>query len=108
MKFLRYLSKFIGSLILLALIIVAVTFAISNRTMVTFNLWPLPIEAPLPLGATILAALALGLIAGTGFMAFSRWNYRRQARNSERHVATLEKIADDSVTGPDSRRALGK
>jgi uncharacterized membrane protein YciS (DUF1049 family) len=98
MKFLRYLKKFIGSLILLALIVAAVTFAVSNRSVVTFSLWPLPIEPSMQLGATVLAAFAIGLIAGTGIMAVSRMKSRRQARSSERRVASLEKVAQESST----------
>ena len=115
MKILRYLRKFIGSLILLALVVVAVTFAVSNRTVVTFDLWPLE-NASLQLGATVLAAFALGLIAGTGLMTASRFNSRRLARSSERRVASLEKVAHDASTAlpmpaaaapePGPRRAL--
>ena len=72
MRFLRYLKKFIGSLVLLILVVAAVTFAVSNRAMVTVNLWPLEIEPSMQLGATVLAAFAIGLIAGTGIMAASR------------------------------------
>ncbi|MDC0033814.1 LapA family protein [Alphaproteobacteria bacterium] len=98
MNFLNYLSKSFWSLLLLLLVIAAVTFAISNRTMVTFSLWPLEIEVTLPLGATVLASLALGLIAGTGIMAISRWKIRREALNSKRRVALLEKTVIDSTT----------
>ena len=98
MRILRYLRKFIGSLILLILIVVAVTFAVSNRVMVTVNLWPLPIEPSLQLGATVLAAFAIGLIAGTGIMAASRLKIRHQARRSQRRVASLERVARDAST----------
>lgn len=98
MKFLRYLRKFIGSLILLILVVAAVTFAVSNRAMVTVNLWPLEIEPSMQLGATVLAAFAIGLIAGTGIMAASRLKIRHQARSSQRRVASLEKIAHDAST----------
>jgi len=117
MKILRYLRKFVGSLILLVLVMAAVTFAVSNRTVVTFSLWPLPVEASFQLGATVLAAIALGLLAGTGLMAVSRLKSRRQARSSERRVASLEKVAHDASTSlpmpaaaapePGPRRALG-
>ena len=116
MKFLRYLSKFIGSLILLILVVGAVTFAVSNRTMVTFSLWPLPVEVSFQLGATVLAAFALGLIAGTGLMAVSRLKLHHKARSNERRVASLEKVAREASTAlpmpaaaapePGSRRAL--
>jgi len=96
MKFLRYLSKFFGFLVLLALLIAAVTFAVSNRTMITVDLWPFPIEASFQLGATVLAALALGLIAGTGLMAYSRFKFHRQARSSKKRVVKLEKIAREA------------
>lgn len=96
MKVLRYFNKFIVSLILLAVIVVAVTFAVSNRFMVSFSLWPLPFEPSLQVGATVLAAFALGLIVGTGLMAFSRFRSRRQARSSERRAETLEKVAKEA------------
>ena len=98
MNFLRHLIKFIGSLILLVLVAAAVTFAVANRTLVTVSLWPLPIDVSLPLGATILAALALGVLAGTGLMGLSRYKFRRQARSNERRAATLEKVARDATT----------
>lgn len=116
MRLLRYLSKFIGSLLLLVLVVVAITFAVSNRTMVTVNLWPLPIETPVQLGAIVLAALAVGLIAGSGVMAASRLKLYRQARRSQRRVASLEKKAQEasstlpaapvSAPEPAARRAL--
>ena len=116
MNFLRYLNKFIGSLVLLALLIVAVTFAVSNRTMITVNLWPFPVEASFQLGATVLTALALGLIAGTSLMAFSRYKVHCQARSSQKRVVKLEKITREasatlpisnaSPPAPAPRRAL--
>ena len=118
MKFLRHLRKLIGSLILLAVIVVAVTFAVTNRDVVTFSLWPLPIKPSLQLGATVLAAIALGLIVGTGLMSLSRMKSRHQARSSQRRVASLEKVAHEASTTlpmpvaaapePGPRRALGR
>lgn len=118
MKFLRHLRKLIGSLILLAVIVAAVTFAVTNRDIVTFSLWPLPIEPSLQLGATVLAAIALGLIVGTGLMSLSRMKSRQQARSSQRRVASLEKVAHEASTTlpmpvaaapePGPRRALGR
>ena len=96
MKILRYLNKFIVSLVLLAVILVAVTFAVSNRFAVTFSLWPLPFEPSLQVGATVLAAFALGLIVGTGLMAMSRFRSRRQARSSERRAENLEKVVNET------------
>lgn len=98
MKFLRHLIKFFGSLILLILIAAAVTFAVSNRALVTVSLWPLPFEVPLPLGPTILAAFAIGILAGTGLMGWSRYRFRRRARSNERRADTLEKVARDATT----------
>lgn len=117
MKYLRNLGKFVGSLILLVVVVGAVTFAVSNRDIVTFSLWPLPIEPSLQLGATVLAAFALGLIVGTGLMSLSRMKSRHQARSSQRRVASLEKVAREASTTlpmpvaaapePNPRRALG-
>lgn len=96
MNLLRYLSKFIGSVLLLILVVIAVVFAVSNRTAVTISLWPLPIETSLQLGATVLVALALGIIVGTALMSLSRFKFRHQAKTSQRRVATLEKKAHDA------------
>jgi len=98
MKYLRHFGKFIASLILLVVVMAVVTFAVSNRTVVTFNFWPLPVEVSLQLGATVLIALALGLIVGTALMSLSRLNSRRQARRSERRAASLEKVAREAAT----------
>lgn len=98
MKLLLYLRKFIGSLILLVLVVIAVTFAVSNRSVVTISLWPLPVEPSVQLGATVLAAFAIGLIAGTGLMTWSRMKSRHQARSSQKRVASLEKVARETST----------
>jgi uncharacterized membrane protein YciS (DUF1049 family) len=98
MRLLRYLKKFIGSLILLVLVVAAVTFAVSNRAVITVSLWPLDMEPSVQLGAAVLAAFALGLIAGTAVMAASRFKLRYQARSSQRRVASLEKISREAST----------
>jgi len=98
MNLLRYLSKFIGSVLLLVLVVLAVVFAVSNRTSVTISLWPLPIETSLQLGATVLVALALGIIVGTALMSLSRLKLRYQAKSSQRRVASLEKFARGAST----------
>jgi uncharacterized integral membrane protein len=71
----------------------AASFAVSNRTPVAVSLWPLPFEASLPLGTTLLSALAVGIVLGTALMSLSRLRLWFRARRNERKAAVLERAA---------------
>ena len=86
----------IWGIILLSLIAVACIFAVANRKLTEFSIWPLPIELSLPLGAAILAAFAIGLIVGLGFMSISRLRLRYRTLSNERRTNSIEKIVQEA------------
>lgn len=98
MNFLHHFGRLLASLVLLVVVVAVVTFAVSNRVVVTFSFWPLPFETSMQLGAAVLIALAIGVVAGTGLMALSRSKFRRLARRNQRRVASLEKVAHEAST----------
>lgn len=83
----RYLSW----IVTLPIALVAVLFAVSNRDVVTWALWPLPFTLEAPLYLATLVALLAGFLAG-GFVV---WNaqrrHRRRARREADRVLFLER-----------------
>ena len=72
--------RFLAWLITVPLAVIAVSFAVSNRDLVTFGLWPLPQELVLPRFLAVLVPLALGVLIG-GLIAWaSSGRHRRLAR----------------------------
>lgn len=67
-------------LIGLPLAIVAVLFAISNRTPIVFELWPLPFELEAPRFLPVLAAALIGFLVGGIISWFGGSDNRRKAR----------------------------
>lgn len=67
-------------LIGLPLAVLAVLFAISNRTPVVFELWPLPFELEAPRFLPVLAAALIGFLAGGIIAWFGGSDNRRKAR----------------------------
>ena len=78
--------------ILVALIAAALAvFAVSNRESVTLAFWPLPFVLDLPLYLLVLAALALGFVAGELVAWFAGRRWRREVRLRGRRIAALER-----------------
>ena len=77
--------KLIRWLIGLPLAAVAIIFAVSNRQMVTVELWPFPWTADLPLYLLSLGTLAVGIVIGALFAWTSGSHKRAQTRGQKRH-----------------------
>ena len=90
----------------LPLALVIVVFAIANRDMVTFDLWPFELSVNAPLFVAILGSLFTGLLIG-GLTAWlssgkARWRARaagRRAAELEREIARL-KHEREQATAP--------
>ena len=67
-------------LIGLPLAVVAILFAISNRTPVVLELWPLPFELETPRFLPVLAAALIGFLAGGVIAWFGGSHSRQKAR----------------------------
>lgn len=90
---------FFFRLIALIVIMAAVWFAVSNRTPVTLDLWPLG-AAELPAYLAILGALFAGYVIGGAASWYSAGKWRRRARAEKRHAEELERQIQD-LNGPD-------
>lgn len=77
--------KLIRWIIGLPLAVVAIIFAVSNRQMVTVELWPFPWTADLPLYLLSLGTLAVGVLIGGIFAWASGSHKRAQSRSEKRH-----------------------
>lgn len=75
----------------LPLILLAFSFALSNRAMIDLRLEPFPYIISMPLYALGFAALLLGFIAGGLMAGMSSLRHRYRARALLRRVEALEK-----------------
>ncbi len=72
--------------------LVAVPFAVANRSDVSVDLWPLPIvDLQVPLYAIVLIAGFVGFIGGAAVGWLSAGGARRRARYAARRASALEK-----------------
>jgi uncharacterized integral membrane protein len=66
-------------------------FAASNRTPVSFALWPLPFFLETPLYLAVLVALLIGFLAGAIAVWHGGRGRRRELRRRGRRIAALER-----------------
>jgi len=86
------MNRFLGWAIGLPLGLLAAVFAISNRTSVPLELWPVPIEpVTLPVFLVVLIPLALGLIGGMTLSWLAATPVRRKSREQARRIESLER-----------------
>ena len=78
-------------IVLAAVAVVLILFAVSNRETVAVGLWPLPDLVQLPLYLVLLGALFVGFIAGQLVAWIGGWRWRREARRSRERIAMLER-----------------
>jgi len=67
-----------------------VIFLLSNRDPVGLGFWPFGFVLALPLGAVVLAVLAIGFFAGLLFHLPRRLGAGRRAKRAEKRAAELE------------------
>ncbi|MDE8347721.1 MAG: LapA family protein [Acidocella sp.] len=82
----KLIKTFIGFVVILGLVI----FLLSNRQAVDIGFWPFGFLVALPLGAIVLAVLAVGFLLGLLFHAPTRFAAGRRAKRAEGKVAALE------------------
>ena len=74
--------------------ILVVLFAISNRSVVILELWPLPYYVPFPFYGAVLIAAFIGFVGGSVVAWFSAGSTRSKARHAVRKASGLEKDLD--------------
>jgi len=98
-------------LISLPLAAVAVSFALSNRGMETFALWPLPFTVEAPVWAAVFVGVAIGFLFGALSVWGGRWRAgrraRREAARAERAERELADIKSAAAPIPEPRRVTG-
>lgn len=74
-----------------AIALILVVFAVANRNTVTLTVWPLPLAMDAPLYLVVLISLIVGFFLGelVAWMNGHRW--RREARRSAKRVEELER-----------------
>ena len=80
------MNTFIAALVAVLIVL----FAVSNRTQVTMQVWPLSYQISMGLYAVILWAVFIGLIIGLIIAWFMGSSRRRELREIRRRVRDLE------------------
>ena len=75
-------------------ILAATAFAVTNRTPVEVDFWPLPYAATLPLFVILLVTVVVGFLFGSVVAWWSGRRARRKARERAWHIERLERELD--------------
>lgn len=104
--------KYVSWILTVPIMIVAVVFAVTNRSAATLNLWPLGITVEAPLFILVLGSALFGIVVGGVIAWLSAGRQRRRVREAESRAATAErelsilqrKVAQDA--NPPAARGL--
>ncbi len=88
----RYLSL----ILTIPVALLAVLFAVSNRGVVTFSLWPTPFTVDAPVYLATLLFLVVGFVLGGAITWLGQGRHRRRGRVMADRVAILERDLKDA------------
>ena len=77
-------------LLVAPLLVLLVTFALSNSHDVRIALWPVPGAAEIPVSIALLVAMAVGVLLGAVMVWIPALGLRRRARRAEQAAELLE------------------
>jgi len=83
--------RLINWILLSPLILIAISFAVSNREAVDLTLWPLPFSVSMPLVLFGFIMILIGFLAGGCASWFAGQNKRKQARDTRKKASELDK-----------------
>ncbi len=87
-------------------LLVLVTFLLSNRETESLSLWPFGFLAALPVGAVMIAVLVFGFLGGLAAQVPKRYGARKRLKKAEKRIAELEaKLAITAVPSTEGRGA---
>jgi len=84
-------GRLISWIILAPLAVAVVAFSVSNRTLVTVEIWPLPFAWEMPLFLVVLAGVFAGFVIGGLVSWISGGKGRRRARARTRQAESAER-----------------
>ena len=99
--------RFLYWIISIPLAVLIAVFAVSNRTMVTLSLWPLPFEVDLPLFLPIMVTLLIGLGIGFAFEWLLQGKHRRAARRMDNELKRIKTDDTTQSTPNTDQKAIG-
>lgn len=112
----NWATKLVSFCITFPVTAVVVLFAVSNRQLVSMEIWPLPGALDAPLYLIFLLAVAAGFILGGAIAWSGELGHKMRANRAEKHAADLERelavmrIREEEirarVSGPAQRPAL--
>jgi uncharacterized integral membrane protein len=73
------------------LVVIAASFAVSNRQTVEVGIWPLPFTWDAPVFMIVLGSLGVGVVLGGAVAGLGAIGARFRARSASRRVASLER-----------------
>jgi uncharacterized integral membrane protein len=83
--------RYIAWIITIPFALLLLSFAISNREMVTLGLWPLPFRIDAPVYLVALLPLLFGVVIGGLVLWFGRFATGLRMRRLETRLATTQK-----------------
>ncbi len=83
------------ALLAVPVVLLLVSFALSNRAPVTLGLWPTDLTLELPLSAAILGGMAAAFFVGAAITWFAALGHRRRASRAEAQLRMTQKQLDE-------------
>jgi lipopolysaccharide assembly protein A len=82
--------RFLNTLLAIAVALVVVLFAVSNRGMVIVEVWPFPFRIEAGLYVVILLAVLAGFLAGATSAWMGAADKRRELRSARKRMREME------------------
>jgi uncharacterized integral membrane protein len=83
--------RFLSRVLFVLFLVISVLIALSNAQPVKLTIWPLPIEAEMPLYLLMVGLLLVGVLAGLGLGWWAARHHRRRAREHGNEAARLDR-----------------
>lgn len=86
----RQISKLLGLIITLPILLLAISFAVSNTDIMTLRLWPFTTEVTMPTALALFIVLIFGFLIGAIAAFVGAGSLRKRLRNAEYRLRQME------------------
>ncbi|WP_420723453.1 MULTISPECIES: lipopolysaccharide assembly protein LapA domain-containing protein [unclassified Hwanghaeella] len=86
----RQISKLFGLIITVPILLVAISFAVSNTDIMTLRLWPFTTEVTMPTALALFIVLIFGFLIGAIAAFVGAGSLRKRLRNAEYRLRQME------------------